>query len=93
MSPNNQYYDDLISLKVLKDDVNSINLTINVMFVLQAAEVLIQNFLDKAKSLPVASMSEEEVKAELRKMKQELSAQNNTYISEILARCVTVKTA
>lgn len=82
-----------LSLKVLKDDVNSIYLTINVLFVLQVGEVLIQNFLDKAKSLPVASMSEEEVKAELRRMKQELSAKNNTYISEILARCVPIKTA
>lgn len=60
---------------------------------LQVGENLIQNFLDKAKSLPVATMSEEEVKAELRRMKQELVANNNAYISEILARCVPAKTA
>lgn len=59
----------------------------------QEGENLIQNFLDQAKSLPVANMSEEEVKAELRRMKQELFARNNRYISEILARCVPAKTA
>lgn len=56
-------------------------------------ENLIQDFLDKAKALPVATMSEEEVKAELKRMKQELVANNNTYISEILARCGPAKTA
>uniref|UniRef100_A0A8D2ZTC0 DNA mismatch repair protein n=1 Tax=Scophthalmus maximus TaxID=52904 RepID=A0A8D2ZTC0_SCOMX len=50
----------------------------------QMGENLIQDFLEKAKSLPVASMGEEEVKAQLRRMKQELVTKNNTYISEIL---------
>ncbi|XP_018530855.1 DNA mismatch repair protein Msh2 [Lates calcarifer] len=59
----------------------------------QVGENLIQDFLEKAKSLPVATMSEEEVKAELRRMKQELVAKNNTYITEILAHCAPVKTA
>ncbi|AWP17917.1 putative DNA mismatch repair protein Msh2 isoform 2 [Scophthalmus maximus] len=59
----------------------------------QMGENLIQDFLEKAKSLPVASMGEEEVKAQLRRMKQELVTKNNTYISEILARCVPVNTA
>ncbi|KAM4524863.1 DNA mismatch repair protein Msh2 [Odontesthes bonariensis] len=59
----------------------------------QAGENLIQDFLKKVKSLAVATMTEEEVKVALRKMKQELVAKNNTYISEILARCVSVKTA
>ncbi|XP_039991799.1 DNA mismatch repair protein Msh2 [Xiphias gladius] len=59
----------------------------------QVGENLIQDFLEKAKSLPVATMTEEEVKAELRRMKRELVAKNNMYITEILARCVPVKTA
>lgn len=56
-------------------------------------ENLIKDFLEKAKSLSVATMSEEEVKAELQRMKQELIVKNNTYITEILARCVPAKTA
>nr|XP_046232402.1 DNA mismatch repair protein Msh2 [Scatophagus argus] len=59
----------------------------------QVGENLIQDFLEKVKSLPVATMSEEEVKAELRRMKQKLVGKNNSYISEILARCVPAKTA
>ncbi|XP_038554230.1 DNA mismatch repair protein Msh2 [Micropterus salmoides] len=59
----------------------------------QVGENLIKDFLEKAKSLSVATMSEEEVKAELRRMKQELIVKNNTYITEILARCVPAKTA
>ncbi|XP_070782772.1 DNA mismatch repair protein Msh2 isoform X2 [Enoplosus armatus] len=59
----------------------------------QVGENLIQDFLEKAKSLSAAAVSEEEVKAELRRMKQELVARNNTYITEILARCAPVKTA
>ncbi|XP_034426751.1 DNA mismatch repair protein Msh2 [Hippoglossus hippoglossus] len=53
----------------------------------QVGENLILNFLEKAKSLP-ATMSEAEVKSELRRMKQELAAKNNTYITDILSRCV-----
>ncbi|XP_003441937.1 DNA mismatch repair protein Msh2 [Oreochromis niloticus] len=59
----------------------------------QVGENLIQKFLQKVKSLPLATMAEEEVKAELRKMKRKLVTKNNTYISEILAHCVPVKTA
>uniref|UniRef100_A0A3Q1GDB5 Uncharacterized protein n=1 Tax=Acanthochromis polyacanthus TaxID=80966 RepID=A0A3Q1GDB5_9TELE len=40
------------------------------------------------KSLPAATMTDDEVKVELRKMKQELIAKNNAYISEILPRCI-----
>ncbi|CAB1441500.1 unnamed protein product [Pleuronectes platessa] len=53
----------------------------------QVGENLILTFLEKAKSLP-ATMSEAELKAELRRMKQELAAKNNTYITDILSRCV-----
>ncbi|XP_023196952.1 DNA mismatch repair protein Msh2 [Xiphophorus maculatus] len=59
----------------------------------QVGEKLIQDFLEKVKALPVVTMTEEEVKAELRRIKQDLVAKNNTYISEILARCAPVKTA
>lgn len=56
-------------------------------------EELIQDFLDKARSLPVSTMSDEEVKAELRRMKQALVAQGNVYISDIVARCGPAQTA
>nr|XP_019938753.1 PREDICTED: DNA mismatch repair protein Msh2-like [Paralichthys olivaceus] len=52
----------------------------------QVGESLILNFLERAKSLP-ATMSEAEVKKELRKMKQEMAAKNNKYITDILSRC------
>lgn len=65
----------------------------DVISVFQEGENLIQTFLDKAKSLPVATMSDEEVKAQLRRMKQELVAKNNAYVSEMLARCVPAETA
>lgn len=65
----------------------------DVIFVFQEGENLIQTFLDKAKSLPVATMSDDEVKAELRRMKQELVAKNNAYVGEMLARCVPAETA
>lgn len=57
----------------------------------QVGESLILDFLDKAKSLPVGNMTDDEVKTELRRIKQELAAKNNTYITEILSRCVSVK--
>ncbi|CAJ1080210.1 DNA mismatch repair protein Msh2 [Xyrichtys novacula] len=59
----------------------------------QVGEILIQDFLEKVKSLPAATMSDEEVKAALKKMKEELLTKNNSYISEILARCAPAKTA
>ncbi|KAK0143789.1 DNA mismatch repair protein Msh2 [Merluccius polli] len=52
-----------------------------------AGENMIQDFLEQVMSLPAATMSEEEVKAELRRMKEELVAKNNGYIGEILAHC------
>lgn len=45
------------------------------------------DFLDKVRALPVATMSDEELKVQLRNMKQELVAQNNAYVGELLARC------
>ncbi|XP_075999767.1 DNA mismatch repair protein Msh2 [Genypterus blacodes] len=58
----------------------------------QVGESLIQDFLQKAKSLPTATMTDEEVKAALRGMKEELRAKNNAYVAELLARYVPVKT-
>lgn len=57
----------------------------------QVGEGLIQDFLEKVRSLPVANMADAAVKSELKRMKQELEAKNNSYISEILKRCVSVK--
>ena len=54
------------------------------MWSLQEGEGLIQDFLVKVKSLPAATMTDEEVKAQLKKMKAELVAHNNSYITEIL---------
>lgn len=59
-----------------------------IFFFFQHGEDLILGFLDKVKALPVATMSDEQLKAELKTMKQELVAQNNSYVGEILARCV-----
>lgn len=56
----------------------------------QEGESLIQAFLAKVKSLPVASMTDEEVKATLKNMKMELVAHDNPYITEILARSVPI---
>ncbi|XP_046887769.1 DNA mismatch repair protein Msh2 [Hypomesus transpacificus] len=50
----------------------------------QEGEGLIQDFLVKVKSLPAATMTEDEVKAQLKKMKAELVAHNNSYITELL---------
>ncbi|XP_056152953.1 DNA mismatch repair protein Msh2 [Lampris incognitus] len=58
----------------------------------QVGENLIQDFLGKVKSLPAVAMTDEEVKAELKRMKEELVARNNSYITEILARSVPVQT-
>ncbi|XP_077357956.1 DNA mismatch repair protein Msh2 [Festucalex cinctus] len=59
----------------------------------QVGESLIQNFVEEAKSLPVASMTEEEVRAALRRMKEALLGKNNAYVSEMLARSLPVATS
>ncbi|XP_077407319.1 DNA mismatch repair protein Msh2 [Vanacampus margaritifer] len=56
----------------------------------QVGEDLIQNFLEEVKCLPVASMTEEEVRAALRRMKTALLGKNNAYVSEMLARSLPV---
>ncbi|XP_033840804.1 DNA mismatch repair protein Msh2 [Periophthalmus magnuspinnatus] len=57
----------------------------------QVGEGLIMDFLQKVRSLPVSNMADTEVKSELQRMKEELASKNNSYISEILKRCVSVK--
>lgn len=59
----------------------------------QAGEKLIQDFLDQARSLPASTMSEDQVKAELRRMKRELVAVGNAYVGDILARLGPAQTA
>jgi predicted GIY-YIG superfamily endonuclease len=48
---------------------------------------MIQDFLEQVKSLPAATMSDDELKAKLRSMKEELMTKNNGYICDILANC------
>lgn len=62
------------------------------IFFLQQGETLILDFLDKVRALPVATMGDEELKVQLRNMKQELVAQNNAYVGELLVRCVPAAT-
>ncbi|XP_053725590.1 DNA mismatch repair protein Msh2 [Synchiropus splendidus] len=57
----------------------------------QVGEELILDFLAKVKSLPAASMTDEEVKATLRSMRDDLAAKKNVYVGEILARCAWLK--
>ncbi|XP_061612961.1 DNA mismatch repair protein Msh2 [Phyllopteryx taeniolatus] len=54
---------------------------------------LIQDFLEEAKSLPAAAMTEDEVRVALRRMKEALLAKNNEYVSEVLARLLPVTTS
>ncbi|XP_076855816.1 DNA mismatch repair protein Msh2 [Brachyhypopomus gauderio] len=59
----------------------------------QEGEKIIEAFLAKVKQLPIEEMSEEDVKAELGKMKAEVVAQNNGYINKILSCSANVKMA
>jgi len=72
--------------------VTRLKLLLLVFPFLQEGENLIQDFLEKAKSLAAATLSDEEVKAALKKMKQELVAKDNAYITDILSRCTPAKT-
>ncbi|XP_061562727.1 DNA mismatch repair protein Msh2 isoform X2 [Phycodurus eques] len=59
----------------------------------RVGEDLIQDFLEEAKSLPAAAMTEDEVRVALRRMKEALLAKNNVYVSEVLARLLPVTTS
>ncbi|XP_019749319.1 DNA mismatch repair protein Msh2 isoform X1 [Hippocampus comes] len=56
----------------------------------QVGEDLIRDFLEEAKCLPAAAMTEEEVRAALRRMKMVLLGKNNAYVSELLAHSLPV---
>ncbi|KAG9346295.1 hypothetical protein JZ751_008120 [Albula glossodonta] len=52
----------------------------------QEGEKLIEDFLAKVKSLPAADMTDQAIKDELRKLKAEVLAQNNSFVNEIVSR-------
>ncbi|XP_077594780.1 DNA mismatch repair protein Msh2 [Stigmatopora nigra] len=56
----------------------------------QVGESLIQDFLDEVKSLPASTMTEEEVKMALKRMKEALREKNNAYVDELLNRSLPV---
>ena len=51
---------------------------------LQEGEGMIREFLQTLKSLPLADMDEDRAMAEVKKLKDELSATNNSFILKIL---------
>ncbi|XP_030630988.1 DNA mismatch repair protein Msh2 [Chanos chanos] len=57
----------------------------------QEGEKIIEEFLAKVKSLPVDSMTDEALKAELRKLKAEVVARNNSFVNEIVSRSANMK--
>lgn len=52
----------------------------------QEGEEIITDFLKKVKQIPTSTLKEEQVLAELEKLKSEVMAQNNPYVMDILAR-------
>ncbi|XP_057682749.1 DNA mismatch repair protein Msh2 [Corythoichthys intestinalis] len=56
----------------------------------QVGESLIQEFLEEVKSLPIATMTEDEVRVALKRMKEALRAKNNAYVAELLVRSLPV---
>ena len=54
------------------------------MCLLQEGEGLIREFLQTLKSLPLSSMSESQAMAEVKRLKEELIAKNNSFILKIL---------
>ena len=53
---------------------------------LQEGEEIIQDFLSKVKKIPVSDMTEEQVLAEVMKLKDEVNAKGNPYIKDVLSR-------
>lgn len=58
----------------------------------QNGEKIIEEFLRKVKALPVQDMTDEAIKAELRRLKAEVVALNNTFVNDIVSRTENVKT-
>ncbi|KAI1887182.1 hypothetical protein AGOR_G00203500 [Albula goreensis] len=52
----------------------------------QEGEKIIEDFLAKVKSLPAADMTDQAIQDELRKLKAEVLAQNNSFVNEIVSR-------
>ncbi|XP_035261809.1 DNA mismatch repair protein Msh2 [Anguilla anguilla] len=52
----------------------------------QEGEKIIEGFLAKVKALPAADMSDQAIQEELRKLKAEVLAQNNSFVSELASR-------
>jgi hypothetical protein len=54
--------------------------------VLQEGEQLMVEFLQKCKELPVEGRSEAELREEVEKLKKEVRARNNAYITALLTQ-------
>ncbi|KAJ8284612.1 hypothetical protein COCON_G00034620 [Conger conger] len=52
----------------------------------QEGEKIIEGFLAKVKALPAADMSDQAIQEELRKLKAEVLARNNSFVSELVSR-------
>ncbi|XP_041352599.1 DNA mismatch repair protein Msh2-like [Gigantopelta aegis] len=52
----------------------------------QEGEEIIQDFLNKVKAIPISTMTEAEILAEVEMLKSEVEVKNNPYVMDILAR-------
>lgn len=52
----------------------------------QEGETIIKDFLNQVKSLPLDKLSDDQVMAELDKLKNTVEAKGNPYIRELLAK-------
>ena len=50
-------------------------------------EKIVNDFIEAVKAIPIDSLSEEEVYAQVQKLKDEVRAKNNFYIQDLLAKC------